>query len=94
MSDEVLRRLEREVAAQGSPTARIRLANELERQGRQEDAVAALFEALLASPQSPEIRFALGHFRGLAPGEWCLPAGDERNTSTDDLGVGARFRLR
>ncbi len=80
VSDEHLREIEREVAESGTPTARLRLAAELERRGLRDDAVATLFQALAATPQDESVRLALGRFRGPASGEWCLPQGDARNT--------------
>lgn len=80
MSDELLRKLERDVAADGSDAARIRLATELERRGQGDEATAVLFEALAAHPQSGEVRRALGHFRGPSPTEWSHPQADARNT--------------
>jgi hypothetical protein len=80
VSDERLREIEREVAATGTPAARLRFAAELERRGLRDDAVATLFQALAAAPQDESVRLALGRFRGPASGEWCLPQGDARNT--------------
>jgi len=80
VSDEDLRALEREVALSGTPPARLRLAAELERRGQREDAVTALFQALAVAPGDEGVRLALGKFRGPAPGQWCLPQGDARNT--------------
>jgi hypothetical protein len=79
VSDELLRKLERGVAADGSAAARIRLASELERRARPADACAVLFEALAVFPANQEVRLALGRFRG--PGaEWSQPQSDARNT--------------
>lgn len=80
MSDEVLRKLEREVATEGSEGSRIRLASELERRGRADEATSVLFEALAAHPASEDVRRALGRFRGPSMTEWSLPHGDARNT--------------
>ncbi len=75
MSDDALRKLEREVAA-GPPSVRIRLAAELERSGRTDDAVTVL----LAASGDRAVRRALGRFRGPAPNDWSAPQGDARNT--------------
>ena len=75
MSDDLLRKLEREMAT-GPPSVRIRLATELERAGRVDEAVTIL----LGAPGDREVRRALGRFRGPAPNDWSAPQGDSRNT--------------
>ncbi|MEZ0228076.1 MAG: hypothetical protein ACAI25_05580, partial [Planctomycetota bacterium] len=75
MSDEVLRKIEREVAADGSPTSRIRLATELERRGLADDATRVLFDAVAAHPAAEDVRLALGRFRGPSTREWSQPQG-------------------
>ncbi|MBI3723963.1 hypothetical protein HY251_08435, partial [bacterium] len=78
--DEALRALEREVAASGSCAARVRLALELARRGRRDQACSALLAAVSAFPKDQEARLHLGRFRGPASGPWSAPNADSRNT--------------
>lgn len=58
MSDDDLRRLQREVATTGSPTARLAYAHALERAGRRDDALEALVPAI----EDPDVRRELARW--------------------------------
>lgn len=78
--DEALRRLEREVEASGDTSARLRLAAELDRQGRSREAFENLADMLRRTPRDEDVRLALGKLRGPCPGPWGAIAADPRNT--------------
>jgi hypothetical protein len=66
MSDSVVRELERAVEREGSAAARVKLAAELERLERIDDAVVALMKAT----ESPEARKTLLRLRSINVGWW------------------------
>jgi hypothetical protein len=78
--DEALRSLERQVAATGDRSVRLKLASELDRRGRPRDATQILLDAVRAFPKDRDVRLALGKFRGPAPGPWGAVRADARNT--------------
>jgi hypothetical protein len=85
MSDSRLRDLERDVARDGSPSARLALANELTRLGRGEDA----YEVLMPARSDAEVRRLLARTPC-----WTHKAGDAGRTRSLDVRPVTRPHVR